>query len=329
MGRHVADRLAHNDAITELVGLDLQPGHGIVPLDLRSDDLGQVLHKDDVVVHLAASPLDFAGDDDAGSNDLEILDRLLAATRLAEAGHLVLASSSMVYGAWPENPVPLAETEPVRPNPEFRFAVARAEMEARSQKWAADTGAALTILRAATTLARGRENGLANLLRHSAAIRNADGEAPAQFLHAEDFATAVEVIVVGHHDGIYNVAPDGWLRPAELAALRGIPDTQVRIPGFAVSAVSAARRRFGAQTHPGLTAYLQHPWAVANDSLKALGWSPEFSNEEAYVAGHRPSRFDGVTAKRRQELALGAAGAAIAGGGLGLAALVRWLWRRP
>jgi len=328
VGRHVADRLAHNDAIAELVGVDLQPGYGIIPLDLRTDDLGTVLHKDDVVVHLAASPLDFAGDVDAGTNDLDILDRLLAAAEVAEVGHLVLASSSMVYGAWPENPVPLAETEPVRPNPEFRFAVARAEMEAKSQEWANRTGKDLTILRSATTLARGRENGLAKLLRHSAAIRVADGEAPAQFLHAEDFATAVEVVAVGHHGGIYNVAPDGWLRPAELAALRGTPDTQLRMPGFAVSAVSAARRQFGAQTHPGLTAYLQYPWAVANDSLRSLGWEPEFSNEEAYVAGHQPSRFDGVTAKRRQELALGAAGAAIAGGSLGLLALLRWLWGR-
>jgi hypothetical protein len=92
--------------------------------------------------------------------------------------------------------------------------------------------------------------------------------------------------------------------------------------------VSDARRRLGSATHPGLTAYLQHPWVVATDKLKSLGWKPEFSNEEAYVAGHRPSRFDGVTAKRRQELALGAAGATIATGIVGAAGAVSWVIRR-
>jgi hypothetical protein len=67
---------------------------------------------------------------------------------------------------------------------------------------------------------------------------------------------------------------------------------------------------------------------VANDKLKALGWAPEFSNEEAYVSGYQPSRFDGVTAKRRQELALGAAGAAVAAGALGAAGAVSWAIKR-
>ena len=84
----------------------------------------------------------------------------------------------------------------------------------------------------------------------------------------------------------------------------------------------------GARTHPGLTAYLQHPWVVANDKLKALGWEPEFSNAEAYVAGYQPSRFDGVTAERRQELALGAAGAVVAASTVGLASAAAWAFRR-
>ena len=169
---------------------------------------------------------------------------------------------------------------------------------------------------------------MALLLRNSAALRNREGDAPAQFLHAEDFASAVELLVAGRHAGVYNVAPDGWLRVAEVNALRGIPETPVRVPGAVITAVSDARRRLGAGTHPGLTPYLQHSWVVANDKLKALGWRPEFSNEEAYVAGYQPSRFDGVSAKRRQELALGAAGAAIAAGAVGAVGAISWAVRR-
>lgn len=328
VGRHVADRLLSNENIVELVALDRVASDGVRQFELLEDDLAEVLRAGDTVVHLAATPAGFAGDAGAARADRALAERVLAGAEVAGAAHVLLVSSAMVYGAWAENPLPLTEEAPVKPNPEFRFAVVRSEIEVLGEAWAANSGGALTILRAATTLARGRENGLANLLRHSAALRSSDGDAPAQFLHAEDFAAAIELLVVGGHDGIFNVAADGWLRPAEIAALRGTPETPIRVPGVVISAVSDARRRLGAATHPGLTAYLQHPWVVATDKLKALGWKPEFSNEEAYVAGHRPSRFDGVTAKRRQELALGAAGAAVATSVAAAGGAVSWAIRR-
>ncbi|MDW3176211.1 MAG: NAD-dependent epimerase/dehydratase family protein [Acidimicrobiia bacterium] len=328
VGRHVADRLWASESVSELVALDRVAADGVRQFELLDDDLADVLMKGDILVHLAATPAGFAGDAGAARADRELAERVLAGAKNAQVDHVLLASSAMVYGAWPENPLPLTEAAPVKPNPEFRFGVVRGEIEALGEAWASETGAALTIVRAATTLARGRENGLANLLRHSAALRSSDGDAPAQFLHAEDFASAIELLVIGGHEGIYNVAADGWLRPAEIAALRGTPETPIRVPGVVISAVSDARRRLGAATHPGLTAYLQHPWVVATDKIKSLGWQPEFSNEEAYVAGHRASRFDGVTAKRRQELALGAAGATIATGVVGAAGAISWLLRR-
>ena len=44
---------------------------------------------------------------------------------------------------------------------------------------------------------------------------------------------------------------------------------------------------------------------VANDRLKAAGWTPEYTNEEAYVLGDRPSGWASVSPRRRQELVLG------------------------
>ncbi len=327
VGRHVADRLKGRDNI-EVIALDRVSSDGVQQFELSTDDLTDYLRPGDSIVHLAATPAGFAGDGGAAKADRQLAERMIEAATTSQVGHLLLASSSMVYGAWPDNPVPLTESAVVRPNPEFRFGVVRGEIEALGEAWANDTGGALTIVRPATTLARGRENGLALLLRNSAALRNREGDAPAQFLHAEDFASAVELLVAGRHAGVYNVAPDGWLRVAEVNALRGIPETPVRVPGAVITAVSDARRRLGAGTHPGLTPYLQHSWVVANDKLKALGWRPEFSNEEAYVAGYQPSRFDGVSAKRRQELALGAAGAAIAAGAVGAVGAISWAVRR-
>lgn len=328
IGAHVADRLAANDGVSELIGIDRRAADGVTRLDLLSGDLSDIVSSADVLVHLAATPIGVTSDGDEAMTDKALAARMLEAASSVGITHVVLASSAMVYGAWHDNPMPLTEGAVIRPNPELGFAITRAEIEEMGERWATETGNALTIVRPATTMARGRQNMLALHLRNSAALRNSDGDAPAQFLHAEDLAAAIEILVIGRHEGIYNVAADGWLRPSEVIALRGVPETPVRVPSVVISAVSDVRRRFGGRTHPGLTAYLQYPWVIANDKLKALGWEPEFSNSEAYVTGYLPSRFDGVTAERRQELALGAAGAAIAAGALGVVGVASWAVRR-
>lgn len=328
IGAHVADRLAANPLIDELIGIDRRAADGVTRFDLLTDDLVELVDSADVLVHLAATPMGVSGDGDEALTDKALAERTLGAATSVGVKQVVLISSAMVYGAWPDNPLPLTESAVVRPNAEFRFATTRAEIEMLGEKWAEEGDRVLTVVRAATTMARGRQNLLALHLRNSAALKNSGGEAPAQFLHAEDLAAAIEVLVTGHHRGTFNVAPDGWLRPNEVIALSGVPDSPVRVPGVVISTVSDVRRRLGGQTHPGLTSYLQFPWVVANDKLKGLGWRPEFSNAEAYVAGHQPSRFDGVTAQRRQELALGVAGAAIAAGAVGLTTAAAWLVKR-
>ena len=52
--------------------------------------------------------------------------------------------------------------------------------------------------------------------------------------------------------------------------------------------------------------YTRWPWLVANDKLKAAGWRPTVSNEQAYVEGTEAKWWTMVSPKRRQEVALGA-----------------------
>jgi len=54
---------------------------------------------------------------------------VLDAAGAVGATHLVLLSSATAYGAWANNPVPLTEDAPLRPNPELEFAVRAAERD--------------------------------------------------------------------------------------------------------------------------------------------------------------------------------------------------------
>src|SRR5262249_42795004 len=149
----------------------------------------------------------------------------------------------------------------------------------------------------------------------------------AQFIHLDDLAGAIELAARERLDGAYNVAPDGWIPGEEVRALAGGP--RVRLPERVGARLTTLRWRLGrAPTPPGLLPYVTHPWVVANDRLRAAGWEPTYSNEEAFVAGHRPGPLATLSPRRRQELALGAAGVGLVGILAGAIALVRYLTGR-
>src|SRR5438067_12611391 len=106
----------------------------------------------------------------AGADTVVHLDGdLVGARRLLGPGtaarSFVYASSAMVYGAWPNNPVPLTEDAPMRPNPGFAFAKAKAESERVALEWRdANADVRLAVLGAATVLG-GDQGRLAHLLR--------------------------------------------------------------------------------------------------------------------------------------------------------------------
>jgi nucleoside-diphosphate-sugar epimerase len=127
IGSRVARRLVDDPRVATVVGLDRQStkvkGAETHVADLESDDITGYLEGADVVVHLA-SAFDPSRDGlDSARVDAEMAKRVLKAASHAQVRRLVVVSSAMVYGAWSDNPVPLTEEAPVRPNPEFSFAV--------------------------------------------------------------------------------------------------------------------------------------------------------------------------------------------------------------
>ncbi|MGI8937979.1 MAG: NAD-dependent epimerase/dehydratase family protein [Iamia sp.] len=306
--------------VVALLG-DAPGGIEVVPLEgdaLLSDDLKRRCDGADVIVHLA-SVFGSATEDDPEvdrADDVTAAQRVLEAAGDAGVDHLVLLSSATVYGAWANNPMPLTEEATLRPGPDLAFAVQRAEIERRLAEWRlGHPSATATVLRPAAVVGDDGDGGwLARALHEARRVADVEGDPPAQFLHVDDLASAVVLAVTARLDGARNVAPDGWLRGAEYTALdAGTP--KVRLPERVGDRVSRLRWRLGlAPTPPGLQPYARHPWVVANDRLRADGWAPEHSNEEAFVDGTPATALATLSPQRRQELALGVSGGVLAAG---------------
>lgn len=297
-------------------------------LELLADDLDlrpASLEEASVVVWTAGA------DPDARARRRESLTAGAAAMfgRLAAASHVVIVSSAMVYGAWENNPVPLTEDAVLRPDTEFRYASQLAAVEQMADDWRlAGAGRTVTVLRPAVTMAADGTSGLARALAAGLGQRFAIDDPPAQFLHLDDLASAVVLGVRRRLDGAYNVAPDGSVPAASVRALAGARP-RVRLPDRVAEVSNALRWRFQrGPIPPGLRSYTRAPWLVANDRLRAVGWRPTVTNEQAYVEGTEARWWTMITPKRRQELSLGAMGAVLVGMAVGAVWVTRWARRR-
>lgn len=336
VGRRLVATTLADEAVKRVVAVDRDPLDGLVAdldptdrdriethrLQLRGGDLDAVLAGVDVVHHLAGSdPLEGTAPD----HDLHTMARVLDAARRAGVSHLLVRTSATVYGAWPDNPVPLSESAPTRPNGESEWVGVRARIEERLDAFAAaNPETEVSVLRPCVTVSEAGPDELGRVLGAARLVAPADDAPPAQFVHADDVASAFDIVRRRRAAGRFNVAPDGALDADMIRALVG------GAPRFPMPE-SIARRltAFGwryqlAPTPPGFVPFVVHPWVVANDRVRSLGWEPEFTNDEAFVAGHAAAPWASISPQRRQEIALGVAGAVVAGAAAGTG----WLLRR-
>ena len=198
------------------------------------------------------------------------------------------------------------------PTVEFPFARQLGAAEQLVDEWRmAVPGRSVTVLRPAVAMASDGTSRLASALAAAMGQRAGEADPPAQFLHLDDLASAVMLAVEQRLDGVYNVAPDGWIPGERVRALAGaVP--RVKLPDRMNQVINNLRWRFQrGPIPPGLRSYTRWPWLVANDRLRAVGWQPSVTNEQAYVEGTEAKWWTMVSPKRRQEIALGGLGAVL------------------
>jgi len=308
LGRSVAEYVATLDGVSVALGLPAgEPCHTLVEVGLADHD---------VLGRRGASPTIDAAE-------------LVAEADRRGAVHVVLVTSAMVYGAIANNPVPLTEEAVLRPDPRFAYARQLAAAEELVEAWrTARPGRTVAVLRPAIPVAAGGTSSLARALTAGFGQRFGEADPGAQFVHHADVASAVGVAVVRQLDGVYNVAADAAIPGERVRALSG-QRWRLPLPERVLEVVGALRWRFQrGPIPPGLRSYTRQPWSVANDKLRAEGWEPTVTGEQAYVESTEAPWWSNVTPKRRQEISLGLLVALLAGGVATGVVLVRRWWRQ-
>ena len=227
--------------------------------------------------------------DAADRNEEGRRNRVLEGTRhtleaAAGAATVVLWSSGVVYGAHPDNPVPITEDQPLRPNPEFPAAGVLADSERLALEAALGEGTAVVVLRGAGVWTPAWGTFLSRSLMAPAMVGVQGQDPPRQCLAPADAVSALVLATSGRLRGVYNVAPDDWIGARDAARAAGLGRRRLQVPQRIAQVTAERLQRAGVSAAtPGELAYHLHPWVLDNARLRQSGWAPTRSSAEAFT----------------------------------------------
>jgi UDP-glucose 4-epimerase len=297
IGSRLVDHLSRLEDTERIVIADVNPPRAYKPktqferLDVRDRQGARALlerERPDALVHLAyiLNPIH----DEHLMYDIDVngTHNVLEAAAAAGTEQVLVASSAVAYGAFPDNPEPLTEDDPVRGVATFSYARDKTESDRICQLWALQhPDSTLTIVRPCIVLGPNVDNYLVRIWTKAPFQGDVGNlEEHIQFVHEDDVVAGIIQLLHGRHAGAYNVAGDGLMTLGECAELAGNKVVRLPLGLYRLLARLLWRLRL-VETPPGQIEFAVHPWVVANDKLKSTGWRPRYTSREAFEIAMR------------------------------------------
>ena len=293
IGSRLVDLISRREETERIVICDVAPPREYRPktqferVDVRDrDTVRSVLDRSrpDALVHLAfiLNP----SHDEHFMYDVDVngTHNVLEAAGEAGTQQVLVTSSAAAYGAFPDNPVPLTEDDPVRGVASFSYARDKTESDRICQLWGAKyPDRVMTIVRPCIVFGPNVDNYLVRLwtnLPFTSDVGNLEN--PIQFVHEDDVVEAITRLLMGRHPGAFNVAPDGLMTLRECAELIGSPIRRMPLRAYRGLARAAWRLR-ASEAPAGQVEFGLYPWIVSNEKLKrTLDWTPHHTSRETF-----------------------------------------------
>jgi len=333
LGHALAVKLAASERVRRVIAIDDHRGEatGVTwrVVNVRDPALAGRLAEVDVLVH---TDLDLTPESDRSARrafNVRGVQTVLTSAAAGRVGRVILVTSAMVYGASPDNPVPLPETAPLATDLDGSVVGDLLEIEDLARRAPrTNPGTLITVARPAALVGPGVDT---FVTRHFEAPRllTIKSSTPSwQFCHTDDLVSALELAVAGEITGSFAVGCDGWLEQDQVEELSGLH--RVELPAGLTFGTAQRLHRVGITPAPATDLrYVVYPWVVDCAALRAAGWRPAYDNEAALRvllaqrAGHHA-----VVGRRLagKEATIAASGATVAV--IGTAAIVRRARRR-
>jgi UDP-glucose 4-epimerase len=295
IGSRLTELLVAREETEKVVDIDVRPPAvpwpkaEYVSADVRDRArMRDILQREqpDALIHLAflLNPIR----DEGRMYDIDVNGTLSVLWAASDAGveHVLVTSSSTAYGAWPDNPVPIAEDHPVRGVPDFSYARDKSDSDRVCQLWAADhPDRVMTIVRPTIVLGPNVDNYISRSWQNNAFLPVMDGvEAELQLVHEDDVVSALAGLLDEKAAGAYNLAADGTMTWRESGDLVGVTIREMSFKtAYRLADWSWKLHVPRVESPAGNLHFLRYPWIVSNEKLKATtGWQPTHTTRETF-----------------------------------------------
>jgi UDP-glucose 4-epimerase len=242
-------------------------------------------HTCGTVVHLAffSKPVR----DESYAHELEVIGTMhvLNACAQAKVRKIILASTTAVYGASPNNPNYLTEDYPLEGSKDYRYIRDRIEVENMAKRFEeAHPETIVTVLRFATILGPTVHNLATEYFRYLFVPTLMGYDPLVQFLHEEDAVRAVLAAIKKDCPGAFNIVSKDVLPLSTVISLMG----RVKVPLIYPLAqpMTSALWFLNASAAPSQHLdYIRYLWV--GDGKRAereLGFKPHYSTREAALS---------------------------------------------
>ena len=243
LGRKFARSLAADPGVSRVIGVDVVPPRGdvgdvsFVRADIRTPVIAKIIAKEDVdtVVHMSiiATPGSAGGRNTMKELNVIGTMQLLAACQRAESvQHLVVKSTTTVYGASNRDPAMFREDMEPRRAPRSGYAKDIAEIEGYVRGFdRRRPDVRVTTLRCANVIGPNVVSPMTSYFRLPVLPTVLGYDARLQFLHERDLYGVLTHAVTHDVPGTFNVAGDGILSMAECGPGKVLAGLAKRIDG--------------------------------------------------------------------------------------------------
>jgi UDP-glucose 4-epimerase len=296
LSRRLIDRLLSRSPQIRIIGLDqrrpfrLDPRVRFQRVDLTEPTadgrLAEILTRVRAEAFVHAAFRTAPTPDIEMDHELETIGSLhvMNACAAAKVGRLVVASTTMLYGPWPDNPNFLTETHPLRGHPDAHTVQDRVEMEGLLSEWRVrhpDTE--VTVLRPCWIMGPSCWDSVVRYFALPVVPMLMGYDPLMQFVHEDDCLHAFEQATLASHPGVFNLVGRGVLPLSTILRLAG--KRILSLPSTLLYRMTYYPSQGQTGDPPaGFYDYLRYLWVADGER----GWDafgePVYTTKEAWIS---------------------------------------------
>ncbi len=230
IGSQLIEKLKLNPLIEKIIAIDLKKNIKenekveFFYKDVRDPEICTIIriYQINVVVHLASivNPPKGMSREEQFSIDVKGTENILECAGKNMVQKFIITSSGAAYGYYPDNPIPIKESHPIRGNKEFSYSYHKRLIEKKLEQYRKKYPLMKQyVFRVSTILGQNTSNQITKLFENKFIIGIKGSDSPFSFVWDQDVVNCLEQAIFSSREkaGIYNLAGDGYLTIQEIA----------------------------------------------------------------------------------------------------------------